>query len=70
MNGVAIATTARFICTVSNGKHRKVPKISHAAYIFQRSFQRVIFLEDLIFGGAYVYVQREIYVSKLIGLSL
>ena len=32
---------------------RKIPKISPGAYIFQRSFLRGLFLEGLIFGGAY-----------------
>ena len=48
--------------------HRKVPKISPGAYIFQRPFLRGLFLEGLIFGGA--YLQREICVSKSIGLAL
>ena len=49
--------------------YRKIPKISHAhgAYIFQRPFLRGLFLEGLIFGGA--YVRREICDSKLIGLA-
>ena len=48
--------------------YRKIPKISPGAYIFQRPFLRVLFLEGLIFGGG--YLRREIYVSKLIGLAL
>ena len=40
-------------------KYRKIPKISPGAYIFQRPFLRGLFLEGLIFGGA--YVRREIY---------
>ena len=47
--------------------YRKIPKISPWAYIFQMPFLRGLFLEGLLFGGA--YVQREIYVSKLIGLA-
>ena len=39
---------------------RKIPKISPGAYIFQRPFLRGLFLEGLIFGGA--YVRREICV--------
>ena len=39
-------------------KYRKIPKISPGAYIFQRPFLRGLFLEGLIFGGA--YVRREI----------
>ena len=49
-------------------KYRKIPKISPGAYIFQRPFLRGLFLEGLIFGGAYLW--REICVSKLIGLAL
>ena len=30
--------------------YRKIPKISPGAYIFQRPFLRVLFLEGLIFG--------------------
>ena len=40
----------------------------HSAYIFQRPFLRGLFLEGLIFGGA--YLRREICVSKSIGLAL
>ena len=32
----------------------KIPKISPRAYIFQRPFLRGLFLERLIFGGAYI----------------
>ena len=48
--------------------YRKIPKISPGAYIFERPFLRGLFLEGLIFGGA--YLRREICVSKLIGLAL
>ena len=48
--------------------YRKIPKISTGAYIFQRPFLRGLFLEGLIFGGA--YLRREICVSKSIGLPL
>ena len=48
--------------------YRKIPKISPGAYIFQRPFSRGLFLEGLIFGGA--YLRREICVSKSIGLAL
>ena len=47
--------------------YRKIPKISPRAYIFQRLFLRGLFLEGLIFGGA--YLRREICVSKSIGLA-
>ena len=50
-----------------NLKYRKIPKISPRAYIFQRPFLRGLFLEGLIFGGA--YLRREICVSKSIGLA-
>ena len=46
---------------------RKISKISPGAYIFQRPFLRGLFLEGLIFGGA--YVRREICVSKSIGVA-
>ena len=46
----------------------KIPKISPGAYIFQRPFLRGLFLEGVIFGGA--YLRREICVSKLIGQTL
>ena len=42
-------------------KYRKIPKISPGAYIFQRAFLRGLFLDGLIFGGA--YVRREICVK-------
>ena len=34
--------------------YRKIPKISLGAYIFQRPFLRALFLEGLVFGGAYL----------------
>ena len=49
-------------------KYCKIPKISPRAYIFQRPFLRGLFLEGLVFRGA--YLQREICVSKSIGLAL
>ena len=48
--------------------YRKIPKISPGAYIFQRPFLRGLFLEGLLFGGA--YVRREICVSNSIGPAL
>ena len=48
-------------------KYRKIPKISPGAYIFERPFLRGLFLEELIFRGA--YLRREICVSKSIGLA-
>ena len=48
--------------------YRKIPKICTGAYIFQRPFLRGLFLEGLIFGGA--YLGREICVSKSTGLAL
>ena len=50
-----------------NVTYRKIPKISPGSYIFQRPFLRGLFLDGLIFGGA--YVRREICVSKSIGLA-
>ena len=52
---------------VGDTNDRKIPKISHGAYILQRPFWRGLFLERLIFGG--VYVRREIFVSQSIGLA-
>ena len=49
-------------------KYRKIPKISPGAYIFQRPFLRGLFLEGLIFRGA--YLRREICFSQSIGLAL
>ena len=49
-------------------KYRKIRKIIPGAYIFQRPFLRGLFLEGLIFGGA--YLRREICVYKSIGLAL
>jgi len=49
-------------------KYRKIPKISPGDYIFQRPFLRGLFLEGLIFEGA--YLRSEIYVSNSIGLAL
>ena len=51
-----------------NDQYRKIPKISSEAYIFQRPFLKGLFLEVLIFGGA--YLRREICVSKSIGPAL
>ena len=47
--------------------YREIPKISPGAYIFQRFFLRGLFLEELIFGGA--YLRGEICISKSIGLA-
>ena len=48
-----------------NVTYRKIPKISPAS--FQRPFLRGLFLDGLIFVGA--YVRREVCVSKSIGLA-
>ena len=48
--------------------YRKIPKINPGAYIFQRPFLGGLFLERLIFGGA--YLRREICVYKSVGLAL
>ena len=50
------------------GRYHEIPKISPGASIFQRPFLRGLFLEGLIFGGA--YLQREICISKSIGLAI
>ena len=42
------------MCTEHVLKYRKIPKISPGAYIFQRPFLTGLFLEGLIFGGAYL----------------
>ena len=47
---------------------RKIPNISPGACVFQRPFLRYLFLEGLLFGGAYLW--REISVSQSIGLGL
>ena len=49
-------------------RYRKIPKISPGAFTFQRPFLRGLYLEGLIFGGA--YLRREICISKSIGLAL
>ena len=51
--------------SLSVEKYRKVPKISPGDYIFERPFLRGLFLEGIIFGGA--YLRREICVSESIG---
>ena len=61
-------TNPRCIILASLVNYRKIPKISPGAYIFQRPFLSGLFLEGLIFGGA--YLRREICVSKSIGLAL
>ena len=57
--------------------YHKILKTSPGAYIFQRPFQRGLFLEGLIYGGknklsfkiVRAYIWREICASKLIGLA-
>ena len=50
-------------------QYRKIPKTSPGgAFIFQRSFLRGLFLEELIFGGT--YMRREVLVSKSARLIL
>ena len=51
----------------TNQRYRKIPKISPGAYIFQWPFLRGLFLEGLIFEGA--YLRRGICVLKSIGLA-
>ena len=38
--------------------YRKIPKISHGAYIFQRPFLRGLFLKGLIYGGKFAFQNR------------
>ena len=57
-----------FKLKVTELKYHKIPKIRSGAYIFQRPFWRGLFLEGLIFEGAYLW--REICVSKSIGLAI
>ena len=61
-----------YLCVIfsfkAQKKYRKIPKINTGAYIFQRPFMRGLFLEGLIFGGA--YLRREICVSKSIELEV
>ena len=47
--------------------YRKIPKISPGAYIFQRPFLRGLFLEGLMFGGAWasLIVGRKFIVFAL-----
>ena len=52
--------------------YRKVPKISPGAYIFQRPFLRGVFLEGVIFGGAYLWRELNLrfkidWASLLVG---
>ena len=63
-------TRNEFTCISTNSEigYHKIPKISPGACIFQRPFLRGLFLEGLIFEGA--YLRREICVSKSIGLAL
>ena len=49
-------------------EYRKILKISPGACIFQRPFLRGLFLEELIFEGA--YLRSVICVSQSIGLAL
>ena len=48
--------------------YRKIPKISPGAYIFSKALFGGLFLEGLIFGGA--YLRREICVTGLGGSYL
>ena len=64
---ILLITQCAINSLASRKKYRKIPKISPGAYIFQRAFLRGLFLDGLIFGGA--YLRREICVSKSIGLA-
>ena len=56
--GIIIFVKLYFVLDVSFlvifRSYGKIPKIGPGAYIFQRSFFRGSFLENLIFGGAYL----------------
>ena len=71
VNAVSGAECFRILVVLETSKllkYRKIPKISPRAYIFRRPSSRDLFLEGLIFRGA--YLRREICVSKSIGLAL
>ena len=53
------------IIIIDKRSYRKIPKISPGVYIFQRPFLRGLFLEGLIFGGA--YVRREFAFENRLG---
>ena len=38
--------------------YRKIPKISPAAYIFQKPFLRGLYSEGLIYGGKFAFQNR------------
>ena len=65
---VPVTQTRKILDNMIINKYRKIPKVSPGAYIFQRPLLRGLFLEGLIFGGA--YLRREICVSISIGLAL
>ena len=64
----SVSSTLREVLKIYTRGYRKIPKISPGADIFQRPFLRGLFLEGLVFGGAYLW--KEICVSKSIGLAL
>ena len=66
LGSISYRTLAEYLRRLE--KYRKIPKISPEAYIFQRPLLRRLFLEGLIFGGA--YLRRQICVSKSLGLAL
>ena len=41
-------------------KYRKIPKINPEAFVFHRPFLRGLFLEGLIFGGAYLCMEGNL----------
>ena len=55
---IALTFCVKFIPTGSMFSfkigYRKILKISPGAYVFQRPFLRGLFLEGLVFGGAYL----------------
>ena len=61
---ISRASLSNQAMTKETRKYRKIPKISLGAYVFQRLFLRGLFIEGLIFGGA--YLRREIDWGSLI----
>ena len=64
-NGAKITYTTNVSSTLGETNYRKIPIISPGAYIFQRPFFRGLFLEGLLFGGA--YLRREFAFQNRLG---
>ena len=64
---LALCLISTLVFTASLGfgdYYHKIPKRSPGAYIFQRPFLRGLFLEGLIFGGAYL---RRVFALRVLG---